>query len=158
MTDSFTIDSLPYARQQDWADLEPQIDRLEAGAAWARGMAYQAEHTRALPVLPLPDPNKSRVVEHRRERSTSDAEPQSGAKLFTNPASDHTFIVLDQVNEDGINYRLFDGAGRVVAAERVITAGQVFQIELSGLAPGIYACELSTTDGLTETLQLVVKN
>lgn len=145
----------PYARQQDWAVLEPQIDRLEAGAAWARSMAYQAEHTRKLPVLPLPDPNKSRQV-MGRERDASLSALERGAKLFPNPANDHTFLVLDEALEGALNMRLVDALGGVVTERTFSNSGQVFQVDLAGLAQGSYVCEIMRDGMDKESIQLVV--
>ncbi len=82
---------------------------------------------------------------------------QNGPRLFPDPCGDHTYLVFAEAQEDPISYRIVDAMGRVVKEATTTAGGQVFHMDLSGLASGAYLCEVQKAEGPEEVLQLVIQ-
>lgn len=146
----------PYAGVAQDQVLKDNMEGTEAGAPLARALAIQAGLTKELPAIPLPDTNKARRV-HRPRASEYAVMEQNGPRLFPNPCGDHTYLVFAEAQEDPISYRIVDAMGRVVKEATTTAGGQVFHMDLSGLASGAYLCEVQKAEGPEEVLQLVIQ-
>jgi hypothetical protein len=146
----------PYAGVAQDQVLKDNMEGTEAGAPLARALAIQAGLTKELPAIPLPDTNKARRV-HRPRASEYAVMEQNGPRLFPDPCGDHTYLVFAEAQEYPISYRIVDAMGRVVKEATTTAGGQVFHMDLSGLASGAYLCEVQKAEGPEEVLQLVIQ-
>ncbi len=146
----------PYAGTAQEQPLKDLMDSTEVGAPMARALAIQAGLTKELPAIPLPDTNKTRRIVRQRATVYQVTE-QKGPRFFPNPCHDHTYLVFGEAQEAPMNYRVLDAMGRVVAERTTGVGGQVFPVDLSGLASGTYLCEVQRSDGTNEVLQLVIQ-
>ena len=146
----------PYAGTAQEQPLKDHMDGTETGAPIARAIAMQAGLTKELPAVPLPDASKARRIPRSRATEFAVGE-QMGPRLFPNPCSDHTYLVFAEAQESPVSYRILDAMGRVVAERTTGVGGQVFPVDLTGLASGTYLCEVQKSDGANEILQLVIQ-
>lgn len=146
----------PYAGTAQEQPLKDLMDSTEVGAPMARALAIQAGLTKELPAIPLPDTNKARRIPRSRATEFAVGE-QMVPRLFPNPCSDHTYLVFAEAQESPVSYRILDAMGRVVVERATGVGGQVFQVDLTGLASGPYLCEVNKPDGPGDVLQLVVQ-
>jgi len=70
---------------------------------------------------------------------------QNSLSVYPNPASDHVIIQTEE--KDGYNVRIINSAGQVVQHNE-IQGKDIFRLDISGLASGLYHCVITNkTDG-----------
>lgn len=81
---------------------------------------------------------------------------QQSTNLFPNPANDKVFIESKNHINQNYNLIIYDLAGKFVKKEIITSAAETYEIDVSGLHPGIYFCSLFSEDKIIRTGKLVI--
>ena len=78
--------------------------------------------------------------------------------VFPNPATDHLTVRLNSTKGGAMNVNLIDAVGKMVQANQVTvsTGTQNIELNLNGIAPGIYELQM-VKDGKASSTRLVVR-
>jgi len=82
----------------------------------------------------------------------------SNVVVFPNPATDHLTVRLNSTKGGAMNVNLIDAVGKMVQANQVTvsTGTQNIELNLNGIAPGIYELQM-VKDGKASSTRLVVR-
>jgi hypothetical protein len=91
--------------------------------------------------------DKNGKAEYSVTRKVIFGKNNSILNLFPNPAKGKTILMLDEKDGEQLAIRIYDGSGRMVKHQIVLVNRQQTEINLQGLAPGIYAIVATTENG-----------
>jgi hypothetical protein len=82
----------------------------------------------------------------------------SNVVVFPNPATDHLTVRLNSTKGGAMNVNLIDAVGKMVQANQVTvsTGTQNIELNLNGIAPGIYELQM-VKDGKASSTRIVVR-
>jgi hypothetical protein len=82
----------------------------------------------------------------------------SNVVVFPNPAADHVTVRLNSTKGGAMNVNLIDAVGKMVQANQVTvsTGTQNIELNLNGIAPGIYELQM-VKDGKASSTRIVVR-
>jgi hypothetical protein len=82
----------------------------------------------------------------------------SNVVVFPNPAADHLTVRLNSANSGAMNVNLIDALGKMVQVNQVTvsTGTQNIELNLNGIAPGIYELQM-VKDGKASSKRIVVR-
>jgi len=82
----------------------------------------------------------------------------SNVVVFPNPATDHLTVRLNSTKGGAMNVNLIDAVGKMVQANQVTvsTGTQNIELNLNGIAPGIYALQM-VKDGKASSSRIVIR-
>lgn len=111
----------------------------EPGAGLAWSILYQLGETNEVPTAEEPSSEKSlRLLPARKpaaaERLVLEAHP--------NPTSGQSWAVISVELDDAAMLRVSDPQGRLVREVRLAAGQRLVELDLTGMAEGLYACEL----------------
>lgn len=121
------------------AQLAGMANSAEPGAAMAWSILYHLGETDEVPTAEMPDGSKSLTLQPAKapraaERPLIEAHP--------NPTPGPSWIVIGVEVDDAAFVRISDTQGRLVRTHRLARAQRLLEVDLSGLANGLYTCEL----------------
>jgi len=76
-------------------------------------------------------------------------------RIYPNPFTNYTRIVLDDMNNANVTFKLFDQLGRQVRIEQ--SNNNAIQIEKGNLGKGVYYYSITSKDGLISSGKLVIQ-
>ncbi|HRO99374.1 MAG TPA: hypothetical protein PLN54_08075 [Flavobacteriales bacterium] len=121
------------------ASLANMAASIEPGAAMAWAILYQLSETNDVPTAEEPSTEKSLRLTPAR-RTTETEQPVLEAHL--NPSNGQSWAVISVELEDGALLRISDPQGRLVRTLRLAAGQRMVELDLTGLANGLYTCEL----------------
>ena len=82
-------------------------------------------------------------------------ELSSGVRIYPNPSSDYLYIEND--NESGMTYRLYDHEGKLVLSRENTKASSIYIISVSDLIAGNYYLQIENLEGNRDVRKLVIQ-
>ncbi|MCB9183086.1 MAG: hypothetical protein H6591_04140 [Flavobacteriales bacterium] len=121
------------------ASLANMAGSTKPGSAMAWAILYQLNETNSVPTAEEPSTEKSlRWTPARRtaamERPVLEAHP--------NPSNGQSWAVISVELDDAAMLRVRDPQGRLVSSVRLAAGQRLVELDLMGLAVGLYTCEL----------------
>jgi hypothetical protein len=127
----------------------------QPGSSLAAAIGYHQEFFDELPPIQIPDLTKSRTVQ---PRSTWTAPVDvSDLQVFPNPTTGISYLVLSEATEVDLNVLVRDALGRTVQQYPMRTGARMLELDLAGLADGVYACEVLDGPAQVGSLLVTVK-
>lgn len=114
------------------------------GAAFAWAMRYHLGETQDLPLAYLPGATK-RLFAASPRRLTGTAEVQT-LQAHPNPTAGHSMVVVGMEIDEPARLHVTDPSGRLVRTLPLAANQQLLEMDLSGLANGLYVIELLVGD------------
>ncbi|MFM2227702.1 MAG: hypothetical protein RL664_1045 [Bacteroidota bacterium] len=107
------------------------------------------------PSFDCPSPREEVVVSIV---SVEELETISNVVVFPNPATDHLTVRLNSTKGGAMNVSLIDAVGKMVQVNQVTvsTGTQNIELNLNGIAPGIYELQM-VKDGKASSTRIVVR-
>jgi hypothetical protein len=107
------------------------------------------------PSFDCPSPREEVVV---TVVGVEELETISNVVVFPNPATDHLTVRLNSTKGGAMNVNLIDAVGKMVQANQVTvsTGTQNIELNLNGIAPGIYELQM-VKDGKASSTRIVVR-
>jgi len=127
------------AENADLAALATMATSNMPGAAMAWAILYHLGATDAVPSPETPSNEKS--LRHKPIRTTTNTE-RPVLEAYPNPTTGTCWAVLTVELDQAALLRVSDPQGRLVQSYRLAMGQQLVELDLSGLANGLYTCEL----------------
>lgn len=119
--------------------LQELTEKADPGAAQAWAIRYHLGETLELPLLALPTSTK-RLFANPRQRS--DAMELSSLQAHPNPTAGPSMVVIGLEIDEVARLQVNDPFGRLVRTVPVAANQQLIELDLAGLANGLYVIEL----------------
>jgi hypothetical protein len=123
--------------------LEQLADKRDPGSAYAWAIRYHLGETQELPLLPLPAATKR--YQTGRHTNTGTVELQM-VQAHPNPTTGRSMVVIGSGVDEAARLHLSDPMGRLIRTLPVGANQQLLELDLSGLADGLYVIELFVGD------------
>ncbi len=125
------------------ARLEQLAEKKDPGSAYAWAIRYHLGETQDLPLLPFPAATKR--YQPARHTNTGTVDLQM-LQAHPNPTSGRSMVVIGSGVDEASRLHLSDPTGRLIRTLPVGANQQLLELDLSGLADGLYVIELFVGD------------
>ncbi|MDX9751848.1 MAG: hypothetical protein RBT71_12255 [Flavobacteriales bacterium] len=154
--------SMDQALDGDWpqadagqrAQLATMASAYDPGAAMAWAIRYHLGETYEVPFADLPDGSK-------RLTWAPDKAPRPTARplleAHPNPTTGQSWVVINMELDDAAWLRISDPQGREVRRYRLASGQRLQELDLNGLANGLYTCELLQGEYKLDVVKLTVQ-
>ena len=76
--------------------------------------------------------------------------------VFPNPIKHSALIQFDE-NLNGLNFTIYDSAGRALFQKNVSTMSSIYSLEVSSLSTGLYTLLMTNSDGVILSKKILIK-
>ncbi len=136
------------------AQLYTMIESAQPGAAMAWGILYELGETVEVPLIKEPTGTKSLLLPHRRINRSSE---RPVLEAHPNPSVGTSMLVIGLELDEPATVRITDPLSRLVRTYQLGKGQRMLEVELMGLANGLYACELLMNDLRLATTKLMLQ-
>ncbi|MBX2972295.1 MAG: T9SS type A sorting domain-containing protein [Flavobacteriales bacterium] len=124
--------------------LKELAEKTAPGAALAWAISYHLGDTDELPLAQLPVATKS-YFPHRPARTTAATE-RPMVQAHPNPTTGSSMVVIGSGVDEPARLHVTDPSGRLIRTLPIAANQQLLELDLSGLADGLYVLELLVGD------------
>jgi hypothetical protein len=144
----------PQADAGQRAQLATMASTYDPGAAMAWAIQYHLGETYEVPFADLPDGSK-------RLSWAPDKAPRPAVRpmleAHPNPTTGQSWVVVNMELDHGAWLRISDPQGRLVGTYQLAQGQRLHELDLSGLANGLYTCELLQGEFKLDAVKLTMQ-